>query len=128
MSKAPTKKYLARLAEALEDKTSGTIPLDVCHKWASTCISSEYHKDTPEDVADMAADSFCTSGGLHDKRADVIHEYLRETDDNYRKAKDGDSCTWAYYIDLDAYWSSCLRFDWQEVEAEDGRLFYFWNR
>ena len=126
--KAPTKRYLARLAEALEEKTSGTIPLDVCHKWASTCISSEYHKDKPEDVADMATDSFCTSGGASDKRADVIDEFLRDTDDNYRKAKDGDSCSWSYHIDLDAYWSSCLRFDWNEIEADDGRLFYFWNR
>lgn len=126
--KAPTKKYLARLALALEDKTSGTIPLDVCHKWASRCISSEYHKDTPEEIAEMAADCFASSGGMHDRRADVIDEFLRDTDDNYRKAKDGDSCSWSYHIDLDAYWSSCLRFDWNEIEADDGRLFYFWNR
>lgn len=126
--KAPTKKYLARLAEALEDKTSGTIPLDVCHKWASTCISSEYHKDKPEDVAEWACESLACSGGASDRRKDVIDDFLRDTDDNYRKAKDGDSCSWSYHIDLEEYWSSCLRFDWNEIEADDGRLFYFWNR
>lgn len=128
MSKAPSKKYLARLAEALEDKTSGTIPVDVCHKWAMVCVSCEYYKDSPEKVAEMAADCFCTSGGIHDKRTDIIDEFLRSTDDNYRKAKEGDSCSWSYHIDLEEYYRSCLRFDWNEVEADDGRLFYFWNQ
>jgi hypothetical protein len=126
--KAPSKKYLLRLSEALEDKTSGTIPLDVAHKWASTYISSEYHKDTPEDIAEMVCDCLATNGGANDKRRDVIDDFLRDTDDNYSKAKDGDSCSWSYHIDLEAYWSSCLRYDWNEVRADDGRLFYFWNR
>lgn len=125
--KAPTKKYLLRLAEALEEH--GThLPVDVVHKWASRCISSEYHKDKPEDIATMAYEAVAAQGGATDKRADVIDEFLRDTDDNYRRAKDGDSCSWSYHIDLDAYWSSCLRFDWNEIEADDGRLFYFWNR
>lgn len=125
--KAPTKKYLLRLAEALE-KSGSHLPIDVVNKWASRCISSEYHKDTPKDIAEMATDCCATNGGIKDKRADVIHDFLMDTDDNYRKAKDGDSCSWSYHIDLDEYWSSCLRFDWNEIEADDGRLFYFWNR
>jgi hypothetical protein len=125
--KAPTKKYLARLAEALVEHGTN-LPVDVVHKWASRCISSEYHKDKPEDIATMAYEAVAAQGGATDKRADVIHEFLRDTDDNYRKAKDGDSCSWSYHIDLDEYWSSCLRYDWHEIEADDGRLFYFWNR
>jgi hypothetical protein len=126
--KAPTKKYLLRLAEALEEKTSGTIPLDVCHKWASSCISSEYHKDKPEDIATMAYEAVAAQGGATDKRTDVIDEFLRDTDDNYRKATEGDCSHWTYHIDLEAYWQCALRYDWNEIKGDDGKLYYFWNR
>ena len=124
MSKPP-KGYLTKLARKIKE-AGCHLPVDVVHKWASDCVSCEYYKDSPADVVEMANDSFAASG---DKRVDVIDEFLCDTDDNYRKAvRDGNGCSWQSFIDLERYWNAALRYDWNEVEGDDGKLYYFWNR
>lgn len=123
MSKPP-KGYLTKLARKIKE-AGCHLPADVVHEWASSYVSCEYWKDDPNTVAELANESYASSG---DKRTDVIDEFLRDTDDNYRKATEGDCSHWTYHIDLEAYWQCALRYDWNEIEGDDGKLYYFWNR